>query len=205
MRKLPMRPVRILSTPAMTVTPLPLRQAQRVQFLQLRRRPHPGRIAEPDMPGGEMNGLQTRDDIIGIAACEPSAEDIVQATPPHVDQYGAHQQDEGRECLDQRIAAEFVRTQCAQMSIDSIALHVADFCNSQPVRDAGIWEATLPIRQDMIGKTTLFLRLSPDQLLLRFDSSSPDARELLWSGREQLRVALKAALSNVHEIRIEVI
>ncbi|MCC4632092.1 type III secretion HpaP family protein [Xanthomonas dyei] len=49
------------------------------------------------------------------------------------------------------------------------------------------------------------MRLSPDQLSLRFDSGSPETRELLCNGRKRLDTALKTALSDMLQISIEVV
>ncbi|NJB78480.1 type III secretion control protein HpaP [Xanthomonas sp. 3376] len=112
---------------------------------------------------------------------------------------------ENSDALGRQIAAEWIRTQRAQMAIHHIALRVAEFCNATPVRGAGIWEAWLEINHDILPQTTLLLRLSPDQLSLRFDSGSPETREVLCNGRKRLDTALKAALSGALQISIEVV
>ncbi|ATS37426.1 MULTISPECIES: type III secretion system protein SctP [Xanthomonas] len=212
MRKPPLRHVRILPVsgalqrPAAPATPA--RSAQRSSFLQLRQRLRNAQLALPCM----VLPPQCDED-----RPEPDAEESfteahdsapVQTDPPLRSDGPKHQEpSQGNDngAVGRQIATEWIRTQRAQMAIDRIALRVAEFCNAQPVRSAGSWEAWLDIDQEVVAQTTLFLRLSPDQLSLRFNTSSPDAREVLWCGRQRLEAALASTLSSTLQISIEVV
>lgn len=212
MRKPPLRHVRILPVsgalqrPAAPATPA--RSAQRSSFLQLRQRLRSAQLALPCM----VLPPQCDED-----RPEPDAEDrfteahdgAPATTDPALAVDGTKYQEplQGTDngAVGRHIATEWIRTQRAQMAIDHIALRVAEFCNATPVRSAGSWEAWLDIDQGLVAQTTLFLRLSPDQLSLRFNTSSPDAREVLWCGRQRLEAALNSTLSSTLQISIEVV
>lgn len=213
MRKLPLRHVRILPVsgalqrPAAPATPA--RSAQRSSFLQLRQRLRSAQLALPCMvlppqcddedrpePDAEERFTEARDS--GPVQTDPPLrlDGPKHREPPQGSDNGA---------VGRQIATEWIRTQRAQMAIDHIALRVAEFCNAKPVRSAGSWEAWLDIDQEVVAQTTLFLRLSPHQLSLRFNTSSPDAREVLWCGRQRLEAALTSTLSSTLQISIEVV
>ncbi|KTF33964.1 type III secretion system protein SctP [Xanthomonas vesicatoria] len=209
MRKPPIRHVRILPIAGAPVpphtAPTPVSAMQRVSFMQLRRR---ASSVLPGLPGpllpedGDDDPPEAAD-----AASDSGRPAPVPSAPPHLDdgtQRQIAQGDDG-DALGRQIATEWIRTQRAQMAIHHIALRVADFCNASPVRGAGIWEAWLDINHDILPQTTLFLRLSPDQLSLRFDSGSPQTREVLCNGKERLDTALRAALSERLQISIEIV
>jgi type III secretion control protein HpaP len=221
MRKPPVRHVRILPVAAAPLRPAapatPLRLAQRASFMQLRRRLNGAQLALP----GALSPQDCDDDPLRPDAADAEdATDVKDAAgdghdPAPVPSDPSSCLDQGHrrqiargndsDALGRQIATEWIRTQRAQMAISHIALRVADFCNAAPVRGAGSWEAWLDINHDILAQTTLFLRLSPDQLSLRFDSSSPDAREVLCSGKERLHTALKAVLSDTLQLSIEVV
>ena len=141
------------------------------------------------------------------AASDDHGPAALPTAPPCLDDGNRRQIARGDDgdALGRQIATEWIRTQRAQLAINHIALRVAEFCNATPVRGAGTWEAWLEINHDILPQTTLFLRLSPDQLSLRFDSGSPETREVLLNGRKRLDAALKAALSDTLQISIEVV
>ncbi|WP_164739680.1 type III secretion system protein SctP [Xanthomonas sp. BRIP62411] len=210
MRKPPVRHVRILPIAGAPLpphaAPTPVRATQRVSFMQLRRRLSSVLRGLPDMVVPEDG-----DDAPPLPGDADAASDGHDAAPlpgapPCLDDGNRGQIARGNDsdALGRQIAAEWIRTQRAQMAIHHIALRVAEFCNATPVRGAGIWEAWLEINHDILPQTTLFLRLSPDQLSLRFDSGSPETREVLCNGRKRLDTALKAALSDTLQISIEV-
>ncbi|AVQ05609.1 TPA: type III secretion system protein SctP [Xanthomonas vasicola pv. zeae] len=212
MRKQPVRHVRILPVsgaplrPAAVVTPV--RMVQRYSFAQLRRRLSSTQLGFPSTllpPQCDEDGPQTEAEDTSSEGHEPALVRSDQTVRLDPAQHLPVSRDNDSDALGRQIAAEWIRTQRAQMAITHIALRVADFCNATPVRGAGTWEAWLDINQDIVAQTTLFLRLSPDHLLLRFSSSSPDACEVLSSGKERLDTALKAALSSPLQISIEVI
>ncbi|MFA0922177.1 type III secretion system protein SctP [Xanthomonas fragariae] len=210
MSKPPVRHVRILpgaGTPQPHAPATPVRLKQRASFMQLRRRLSSAQLALPDAPLSK-----DCDDDSSV----PEAPDAVS------DGHGPAPLPSALSCLDdgnrrqiargddsdalgRQIATEWIRTQRAQMAIGHIALRVAEFCNATPVRGAGMWEAWLDINHDILEQTTLFLRLSPDHLSLRFNSSSPDARKVLCDGKQRLDAALKAALSDTLQVSIEVV
>jgi|GEM_PF-5731578 len=213
MRKPPIRHVRILPVSGAPLRPVamatPLRLAQRYSFAQLRQRLNSTQIAFPDTG---LSPLCDEDEPQPDAE-EPFSEEHEPAplqpeqavSSPDPYHHKAISRDNDSNALGRQIATEWIRTQRAQMAITHIALRVADFCNAKPVRGAGTWEAWLDINHDIVAQTALFLSLSPDQLLLRFNTSSPDAREVLCSGKERLDAELKAALSGKLQISIEVI
>lgn len=218
MRKPPIRHVRILPVSGAPLRPAavttPLRLAQRYSFAQLRRRLNSTQIAFPDtvLPP-QYDEDEPQPDAEAPLSEVPFSEehepeplqleqDVSSPDPAH---HKAISRDNDSNALGRQIATEWIRTQRAQIAITHIALRVADFCNAKPVRGAGTWEAWLDINHDIVAQTTLFLSLSPDQLLLRFNTSSPDAREVLCSGKEHLDTELKAALSGKLQISIEVI
>ncbi|PPU58615.1 type III secretion protein HpaP [Xanthomonas dyei] len=187
--------------------PTPVRTAQRVSFVQLRRRLSSVLPGLPDMVSPEDG-----DDDLPMPEAEDAASDRPDPAPLPSAQLrpddGNRRQiarGDDSDALGRQIATEWIRTQRAQMAIHHIALRVAEFCNATPVRGAGIWEAWLEINHDILPQTTLFLRLSPDQLSLRFDSGSPETREVLCNGRKRLDTALKTALSDTLQISIEVV
>ncbi|MGV7165573.1 type III secretion system protein SctP [Xanthomonas axonopodis pv. cajani] len=212
MRKPPLRHVRILPVsgalqrPAAPATPA--RSALRSSFLQLRQRLRSAQLALPCMvlppqcdedrpePDAEESFTEAHDSA-PVQTDQPLRID----GPKH--QEPSQGNDNG--AVGRQIATEWIRTQRAQMAIDHIALRVAEFCNATPVRNAGGWEAWLDIDQEVVAQTTLFLQLSPDQLSLRFNTSSPDAREVLWCGRQRLEAALTSTLSSTLQISIEVV
>ncbi|APP86321.1 type III secretion system protein SctP [Xanthomonas hortorum pv. vitians] len=211
MRKPPVRHVRILPIAGAPLqahaAPAPARATQRVSFLQLRRRLSSVLAGLPDTVLPEDGDDDpTLPDVVDAASDDHGPAALPSATPCLDD--GNRRQiargDDG-DALGRQIATEWIRTQRAQLAINHIALRVAEFCNATPVRGAGIWEAWLEINHDILPQTTLFLRLSPDQLSLRFDSGSPETREVLLNGRKRLDTALKAALSDTLQISIEVV
>ncbi|WP_115045323.1 type III secretion system protein SctP [Xanthomonas arboricola] len=218
MRKPPVRHVRILplaGAPLWPGTPATSqRLAQRAGFVQLRRRLNgaqlvlPGSLLQdeyaddPPLPVAE----ETTD--AGESASEPLDPAPAQGNPSScLDQVHHRQVTRGNDsdALGRQIATEWIRTQRGQMAINHIALRVAEFCNATTVRGTGIWEAWLDINHDLLAQTTLFLRLSPDQLSLRFNTNSPDARAVLCSGEKRLNTALKATLSDTLQVSIEVV
>lgn len=212
MRKPPLRHVRILPVSGalqrQAAPATPARSAQRSSFLQLRQRLRSAQLALPCMvlppqcdedrpePDAEDRFTEAHDG--APATTDP-------ALPVDGTKYQEPLQGTDNGAIGRHIATEWIRTQRAQMAIDHIALRVAEFCNATPVRSAGSWEAWLDIDQGLVAQTTLFLRLSPDQLSLRFNTSSPDARELLWCGRQRLEAALNSTLSSTLQISIEVV
>ncbi|MCC4620087.1 type III secretion system protein SctP [Xanthomonas cassavae CFBP 4642] len=211
MRKPPVRHVRILPVTGAPlqphIAPTPVRATQRVSFMQLRRRLGSVLPGLPDMVLPEDG-----DDAPPLPETTEAARDGHDAAqPPDAPaclddgNRGQVARGEDTDALGRQIAAEWIRTQRAQMVIHHIALRVAEFCNATPVRGAGIWEAWLEINHDILPQTTLLLRLSPDQLSLRFDSGSPETREVLCNGRRRLDTALKAALSDTLQISIEIV
>ncbi|NMI21945.1 type III secretion protein [Xanthomonas hortorum pv. pelargonii] len=189
----------------------PVRATQRVSFLQLRRRLSSVLAGLPDTVLPEDGDDDpTLPDVVDAASDDHGPAPLPSATPsatPCLDDGDRRQIARGDDgdALGRQIATEWIRTQRAQLAINHIALRVAEFCNATPVRGAGIWEAWLEINHDILPQTTLFLRLSPDQLSLRFDSGSPETREVLLNGRKRLDTALKAALSDTLQISIEVV
>ncbi|MDC8748198.1 type III secretion system protein SctP [Xanthomonas campestris] len=211
MRKPPVRHVRILPIAGAPLqshaAAAPVRATQHVSFLQLRRRLSsvlaglPATVLPED---GDDD--PTLPEVVDAASDDHGPAALPSATPCLDD--GNRRQiargDDG-DALGRQIATEWIRTQRAQLAINHIALRVAEFCNATPVRGAGTWEAWLEINHDILPQTTLFLRLSPDQLSLRFDSGSPETREVLLNGRKRLDTALKTALSDTLQISIEVV
>ncbi|PPV07029.1 HpaP protein [Xanthomonas bromi] len=212
MRKPPLRYVRIL--PASGVVQRPAapatyaRSAQYSRFMQLRNRLNSAQLALPytveplecdeDRPNSDAeDGFTEEHD---SAPAQTDASSCVDRTEHQEKSQGTDNGAVGR-----HIATEWIRTERGQMAIDHIALRVAEFCNAKPVRSAGSWEAWLDINQEVVAQTTLFLRLSPDQLSLRFNTRSPDAREVLWSGRKCLESALKSTLSSTLQINVEIV
>ncbi|MCC5066104.1 type III secretion system protein SctP [Xanthomonas campestris pv. raphani] len=219
MRKPPVRHVRILPLadaplrPAAQVTPL--RLAQRANFTQLRRRLNSAQLAVPDaLLPQECDDSPLRPDAEDAADADADVANDghdpapVRSDPSSCLDQGHHGQiarGNDSDALGRQIATEWIRTQRAQMAINHIALRVAEFCNATQVRGAGTWEAWLDINHDLLAQTTLFLRLSPDQLSLRFNTGSPDAREVLCNGKKRLDTALKATLSDTLQVSIEVV
>ncbi|KGE52207.1 type III secretion system protein SctP [Xanthomonas axonopodis pv. vasculorum] len=212
MRKPPLRHVRILpisgalQRPAAPATPA--RSAQRSSFLQLRQRLRSAQLALPCMvlpPQCDEDRPEPDDEDRFTEAHDGAPVSTDPALPVDGTKYQEPPQGTDNGAVGRQIATEWIRTQRAQMAIDHIALRVAEFCNAEPVRSAGSWEAWLDIDQGVVAQTTLFLRLSPDQLSLRFNTSSPDARELLWCGRQRLEAALTSTLSSALQISIEVV
>ncbi|MFC7520531.1 type III secretion system protein SctP [Xanthomonas populi] len=215
MRKPPVRHVRILPLAGAPLRPAalatPMRLAQRASFMQLRRRLNTAQLALPDaLLAQECDDDPPLPDAADAADAGSDGHDPapVRSDPSSCLDQGNHRQiarGDDSDALGRQIATEWIRTQRAQIVINHIALRVAEFCNATPVRGAGIWEAWLDINHDILPQTTLFLRLSPDQLSLRFDSGSPETREVLCNGRKRLDTALKGALSDTLQICIEVV
>ncbi|WP_372392870.1 type III secretion system protein SctP [Xanthomonas sp. NCPPB 3582] len=214
MRRPPVRHVRILPVagplPTPHAAPTPVQATQRLGFMQLRRRlgnvlPGLPDVVLPEDEEGEEDDAQPLPDAADAASGSQGL--APPGASPCLDDgnRGRIARSKDSDTLGRQIAAEWIRTQRAQMAIHHIALRVAEFCNATPVRGAGIWEAWLEINHDILPQTRLFLRLSPDQLLLRFDSGSPETREVLCNGRKRLHTALKAALSDTLPISIEVV
>ncbi|CAD0307877.1 type III secretion system protein SctP [Xanthomonas sp. WHRI 8391] len=212
MSKPPVRHVRILPIAGAPLQPhaaaAPVRATQRVSFMQLRRRLSSVLAGLPDtvLPEDGDDDDPTLPEVVDAASDDHGPAALPSATPC-VDEGNCRQIARGDDgdALGRQIATEWIRTQRAQLAINHIALRVAEFCNATPVRGAGTWEAWLEINHDILPQTTLFLRLSPDQLSLRFDSDSPETREVLLNGRKRLDTALKAALSDTLQISIEVV
>ncbi|MDO0791756.1 type III secretion system protein SctP [Xanthomonas campestris pv. campestris] len=211
MRKPPVRHVRILPIAGAPLQPhaaaAPARATQRVSFMQLRRRLSSVLAGLPDTVVPEDGDDDPTLPEVVDAASDDHGSAALPTAPPCLDDGNRRQIARGDDgdALGRQIATEWIRTQRAQLAINHIALRVAEFCNATPVRGAGTWEAWLEINHDILPQTTLFLRLSPDQLSLRFDSGSPETREVLLNGRKRLDTALKAALSDTLQISIEVV
>ncbi|KGK59188.1 MULTISPECIES: type III secretion system protein SctP [Xanthomonas] len=219
MRKPPARHVRILPLAGAPLQPAapatPLRLAQRANFIQLRRRLNGARLAAPDaLLPQECDDYPPQPDVEDAADADADVANEEHAPAPVrsdpslcLDQSHHRRVARGNDsdALGRQIATEWIRTQRAQMAINHIALRVAEFCNATQVRGSGTWEAWLDINHDLLAQTTLFLRLSPDQLSLRFNTSSPDAREVLCSEKNRLDTALKATLSDTLQVSIEVV
>ncbi|MCL1499980.1 type III secretion system protein SctP [Xanthomonas nasturtii] len=221
MRKPPVRHVRILPLAGAPLRPAapatPLRLAQRANFMQLRRRLTGAQLAVPDAllpqecddypPQPDVEDAGDVDVDVDVANEEHDPAQVRSDPSLCLDQ-GHHRQiarGNDSDALGRQIATEWIRTQRAQMAINHIALRVAEFCNATQVRGAGTWEAWLDINHDLLALTTLFLRLSPDQLSLRFNTGSPDAREVLCTEKKRLDTALKATLSDTLQLSIEVV
>ncbi|MGF6768158.1 type III secretion control protein HpaP [Paraburkholderia sp. GAS199] len=63
--------------------------------------------------------------------------------------------------------------------LGSLAREIGTFCGDPSIVEAGNWEVQLPLDQNLLPHTTLYLTLSRFSLQLRFDTTDVSARQLL--------------------------
>ena len=80
---------------------------------------------------------------------------------------------------------------------------VIAMCGTEEQRQAGPWEATLPLQRQGLGASHLHMRLSLDSLLLVFACDGTRARDLLASRLGDLQRQLLARLLPSLEVRVE--
>ncbi|KLD76400.1 HRP-associated protein [Xanthomonas hyacinthi] len=107
--------------------------------------------------------------------------------------------------LERRIAQALLDDNRARLAMQRVAAHVAAFCNAAPVRNSGLWEAQLDLREDVLPASRLWMQLSPGSLLLRFRCGTPLAQRLVCAGRQSLHAALQAVLQEHCDVEIEVV
>ncbi|QDI02692.1 MULTISPECIES: type III secretion system protein SctP [Xanthomonas translucens group] len=107
--------------------------------------------------------------------------------------------------IERRIANAVLHDSHARLAMQRVAAHVSEFCNAAPVREGGLWEAQLDLREDVLPATHLWMRLSPGSLLLRFRCGTPLAQQLVCTGRQSLHKALDAVLDEPCDVDIEVV
>ncbi|QSQ41156.1 type III secretion system protein SctP [Xanthomonas translucens pv. undulosa] len=107
--------------------------------------------------------------------------------------------------IERRIANAVLHDSHARLAMQRVANHVSEFCNAAPVREGGLWEAQLDLREDVLPATNLWMRLSPGSLLLRFRCGTPLAQQLVCTGRQSLHKALDAVLDEPCDVDIEVV
>ena len=80
---------------------------------------------------------------------------------------------------------------------------VIGMCGNDDQRQAGPWEATVPLQRQGLGASQLYLRLAQDSLLLVFACDSPQAREVLAPRLGELQRQLISRLLPPLDVVIE--
>lgn len=80
---------------------------------------------------------------------------------------------------------------------------IAEVCDGGENQRLGPWDMTLPLGGHGLGRSTLNLRLSLGDLLLRFQCDGQDKFDLISAGAEGLRTELQETLRPPLDVRIE--
>ena len=102
------------------------------------------------------------------------------------------------------IARALLKDNHTALAMRYLATHIGDFCSSLESKSQSIWEANLPLRDDILPHSHLWLKFSQGILNLRFTCKDSDARQLVFNGRRLLEEMLHTVLNAPCEVNIYV-
>ena len=104
----------------------------------------------------------------------------------------------------QRIARAFLQDNHTSLALRYLASHIGDFCTTLSADNQGPWEADLELNAAILPATHLWIRLSHQELTLRFVCREKAAHDLVWIGQSRLRDMLQPILHAPCEVIIHV-
>lgn len=205
----PVRPVRLLK-PATTLVQAPQRQARVFSLRQILRIALLKRSQASALQSSHAESVQSFDPQIDHSVTkeiesDDQSECLARKTTIETE--------ESRQSLTQvlassptpqRIARAFLQDNHTSLALRYLASHIGDFCATLSADNQGPWEADLELNGAILPATHLWIRLSYQELTLRFACREKAAHDLVWMGQSRLRDMLQPILHAPCEVVIHV-